>query len=192
MVVGGVLLEGDCAGNLNAYDVTNPRRKPRRLWRLKLDGCIESTPAVGGAHLPRHPPAAACTQSAPNSASFGAWRRSASSTSCARGGRCDRRQGRAARRAGRRCRSGPRRCSASPGPCSEASSPGWCSGSRRGCWPRWGGAVVLLILYRKLVQERGITGPEARRPPTRGWWLPKVRSRASARRWTSSSASATR
>ena len=36
------------------------------------------------------------------------------------------------------------------------------------------GAVVLLITYRKLVQERGITGPEARRPPTRGWWLPKA------------------
>src|SRR5262245_21135367 len=36
------------------------------------------------------------------------------------------------------------------------------------------GAVVLLIIYRKLVQERGITGPEARRPPTRGWWLPKA------------------
>lgn len=42
------------------------------------------------------------------------------------------------------------------------------------------GAVVLLILYRKLVQERGITGPEARRPPTRGWWLPKVRPRPRA------------
>ena len=46
VVVDGVLLEGDCAGNLNAYDVTNPRRKPRRLWRLQLGGCIESTPAV--------------------------------------------------------------------------------------------------------------------------------------------------
>jgi hypothetical protein len=46
VVVDNVLLEGDCAGYLNAYDVTNQRRKPRRLWRLKLGGCIESTPAV--------------------------------------------------------------------------------------------------------------------------------------------------
>ena len=42
------------------------------------------------------------------------------------------------------------------------------------------GAVVLLVLYRKLVQERGITGPEARRQPTRGWWLPRVRPRPRA------------
>jgi PQQ-like domain len=46
VVVDNVLLEGDCAGNLNAFDVTNPRRKPRRIWRVKLGGCIEATPAV--------------------------------------------------------------------------------------------------------------------------------------------------
>jgi outer membrane protein assembly factor BamB len=46
VVVDNVLLEGDCAGYLNAFDVTNPRRKPRRLWRVKLGGCIEATPAV--------------------------------------------------------------------------------------------------------------------------------------------------
>jgi hypothetical protein len=46
VVVDNVLLEGDCAGYLNAYDVANQLRKPRRLWRLKLGGCIESTPAV--------------------------------------------------------------------------------------------------------------------------------------------------
>jgi uncharacterized membrane protein YeaQ/YmgE (transglycosylase-associated protein family) len=34
-------------------------------------------------------------------------------------------------------------------------------------------SVVLLILYRRLVQKRGVTGPEAKRPPTRGWWLPR-------------------
>jgi uncharacterized membrane protein YeaQ/YmgE (transglycosylase-associated protein family) len=41
------------------------------------------------------------------------------------------------------------------------------------------GAVVasalLLIAYRRFVQKRGITGPEAKRPPTRGWWLPRPR-----------------
>jgi uncharacterized membrane protein YeaQ/YmgE (transglycosylase-associated protein family) len=36
-------------------------------------------------------------------------------------------------------------------------------------------AVVLLVLYRRLVQKRGITGPEAKRAPIRGWWLPKAR-----------------
>ena len=47
VVVDKVLLEGDCAGYLNAFDVANPRKKPRRLWRLRLDGgCIEATPAV--------------------------------------------------------------------------------------------------------------------------------------------------
>lgn len=30
------------------------------------------------------------------------------------------------------------------------------------------GAVVLIILYRRFLQGRGITGPEGREPPTRG------------------------
>src|SRR6058998_2368799 len=33
------------------------------------------------------------------------------------------------------------------------------------------GAVVLVILYRRFVQHRGITGPEAKAQPTRGWGL---------------------
>ena len=33
------------------------------------------------------------------------------------------------------------------------------------------GSVVLVILYRRFVQRRGITGPEARARPTRGWGL---------------------
>jgi uncharacterized membrane protein YeaQ/YmgE (transglycosylase-associated protein family) len=33
------------------------------------------------------------------------------------------------------------------------------------------GAVGLVILYRRFVQKRGITGPEARARPTRGWGL---------------------
>ncbi len=44
--VDDVLLQGDCAGDLHAYDVSKPRREPEELWRLHLGGCIESTPAV--------------------------------------------------------------------------------------------------------------------------------------------------
>lgn len=33
----------------------------------------------------------------------------------------------------------------------------------------YAGAVLLVILYRRFVQKRGITGPEARARPTRGW-----------------------
>jgi outer membrane protein assembly factor BamB len=44
--VDGVLLQGDCAGNLHAYDISRPRRQPPELWSVHLDGCIESTPSV--------------------------------------------------------------------------------------------------------------------------------------------------
>jgi outer membrane protein assembly factor BamB len=47
VVVDDVLLVGDCAGVLHAYDLGDrPLRKPTELWRLSLEGCIESTPAV--------------------------------------------------------------------------------------------------------------------------------------------------
>jgi hypothetical protein len=36
---------GDCAGDLHDYGISNPRR-PRELWSVHLEGCIESTPAV--------------------------------------------------------------------------------------------------------------------------------------------------
>ena len=42
----GVLVQGDCRGNLRAFDVTG--RRPRPLWSIRLGGCIESTPAVCG------------------------------------------------------------------------------------------------------------------------------------------------
>ncbi|MDG4833447.1 PQQ-binding-like beta-propeller repeat protein [Solwaraspora sp. WMMD1047] len=51
VVVDDVLLIGDCAGFLNAYDVADTTAAPRRLWRLKLGGCVESTPAVWGGVL---------------------------------------------------------------------------------------------------------------------------------------------
>ena len=41
-----VLIEGDCEGNLNAYDVSDPRVDPPLVWTVALEGCIETTPAV--------------------------------------------------------------------------------------------------------------------------------------------------
>jgi outer membrane protein assembly factor BamB len=47
VIVDDVLIVGDCSGVLSAYDVSDAFRKPRKaLWKVKLDGCIESTPAV--------------------------------------------------------------------------------------------------------------------------------------------------
>jgi hypothetical protein len=46
VVLDGVLIEGDCAGRLHAFDVSDPRRTPKELWTVQLSGCIESTPAV--------------------------------------------------------------------------------------------------------------------------------------------------
>ena len=46
VVVDDVLLEGDCAGMLHAYDVADTTVRPPELWSVELGGCIESTPAV--------------------------------------------------------------------------------------------------------------------------------------------------
>ena len=46
VVVDNVLLQGDCAGVLRAYDVTDPSATPPELWTVELDGCLESSPAV--------------------------------------------------------------------------------------------------------------------------------------------------
>ncbi|MDP9330903.1 MAG: PQQ-binding-like beta-propeller repeat protein [Actinomycetota bacterium] len=46
VVVDGVLLQGDCSGNLSAWDVSDPMIAPLLLWRRHFNGCIESTPAV--------------------------------------------------------------------------------------------------------------------------------------------------
>jgi outer membrane protein assembly factor BamB len=47
-VVDGVLILGDCAGELHAYDLADDplAKRPRELWSVELGGCIESTPAV--------------------------------------------------------------------------------------------------------------------------------------------------
>jgi outer membrane protein assembly factor BamB len=46
VVVDGVLILGDCLGDLYAWDVADPSRSPELLWKLRFEGCIESTPAV--------------------------------------------------------------------------------------------------------------------------------------------------
>lgn len=46
VVVDGVLVIGDCLGDLHAYDVADTTKPPTRLWTMKVGGCIESTPAV--------------------------------------------------------------------------------------------------------------------------------------------------
>jgi outer membrane protein assembly factor BamB len=46
VVVDDVLLQGDCQGDLHAYDVSDETQRPPELWRVRLGGCIEATPAV--------------------------------------------------------------------------------------------------------------------------------------------------
>ncbi|MGI9599324.1 MAG: PQQ-binding-like beta-propeller repeat protein [Acidimicrobiales bacterium] len=46
VVVDETLIQGDCNGVLHAFDLSDTDRPPPRLWRLRLGGCIESTPAV--------------------------------------------------------------------------------------------------------------------------------------------------
>ena len=46
VVVDGVLVLGDCLGDLYAWDVSDPTQSPPLLWRMHFEGCIESTPAV--------------------------------------------------------------------------------------------------------------------------------------------------
>lgn len=46
VVVDDVLIQGDCEGNLRAFDVRDPRVDPPELWSVELEGCIESTPTV--------------------------------------------------------------------------------------------------------------------------------------------------
>jgi outer membrane protein assembly factor BamB len=51
VVVDDVLVQGDCEGNLNAYDVSDPKVDPPLRWTVKLEGCIESTPGVWDGRL---------------------------------------------------------------------------------------------------------------------------------------------
>jgi hypothetical protein len=46
VIVDKVWIQGDCAGNLRAFDFSNPRTEPKELWSVSLEGCVESTPTV--------------------------------------------------------------------------------------------------------------------------------------------------
>ena len=46
VVVDGVLIQGDCAGDLWAWDVSDPEADPVLLWKMHFSDCIESTPVV--------------------------------------------------------------------------------------------------------------------------------------------------
>jgi putative pyrroloquinoline-quinone binding quinoprotein len=46
VVVDGVLIQGDCRGDLWAWDVSDQDTDPVLLWKLHFNDCIESTPAV--------------------------------------------------------------------------------------------------------------------------------------------------
>jgi len=46
VVVDDRLILGDCNGNLRAFDVSDPKADPPEVWSVKIEGCIESTPAV--------------------------------------------------------------------------------------------------------------------------------------------------
>lgn len=50
LIVDDVLIQGDCAGDLHAYDLTqedpDANGAPAKLWVVDLEGCIESTPTL--------------------------------------------------------------------------------------------------------------------------------------------------
>ncbi len=46
VVIDDVLMQSDCAGNIYAFDVSDPAVEPPEIWRISLGGCIEATPAV--------------------------------------------------------------------------------------------------------------------------------------------------
>lgn len=46
VIVDDVWIQGDCAGTLHAFDLSDPRVDPPELWTVELEGCVESTPAV--------------------------------------------------------------------------------------------------------------------------------------------------
>lgn len=46
VVVDDVLIQADCAGNLNAWDVSDTQADPVPVWKIALPWCVESTPAV--------------------------------------------------------------------------------------------------------------------------------------------------
>ena len=46
VVVGEILIIGDCGGHLRAYGVQQPDVEPIEIWRVEIGGCLEATPTV--------------------------------------------------------------------------------------------------------------------------------------------------
>jgi hypothetical protein len=46
VVVDGVLIQGDCSGDLYAWNIADASVAPGPIWKVRLPGCIETTPAV--------------------------------------------------------------------------------------------------------------------------------------------------
>ena len=46
ILVDGVLIQGDGAGTVHAYDLSSPRILPTELWSLTLDANIENHPVM--------------------------------------------------------------------------------------------------------------------------------------------------
>jgi outer membrane protein assembly factor BamB len=46
VLVDDILVQGDCAGFLHAFDLSSTESAPPELWSVPVGGCIESTPVV--------------------------------------------------------------------------------------------------------------------------------------------------
>tara|TARA_Y100001970_G_C14239087_1_gene863748 strand:+ start:2613 stop:3836 length:1224 start_codon:yes stop_codon:yes gene_type:complete len=46
VVVGDILIIGDCGGHLRAYGVQQPEVEPIEIWRVEIGGCLEATPTI--------------------------------------------------------------------------------------------------------------------------------------------------
>ncbi|RMH75203.1 MAG: hypothetical protein D6683_11675 [Actinomyces sp.] len=51
VIVDGIWIQGDCAGFLRGFDVSDTSVEPVEVWKVELGGCIESTPAVWRGHI---------------------------------------------------------------------------------------------------------------------------------------------
>ncbi len=51
VIVDDVLIQGDCAGELHAFDLGDGSTTPTERWSVQLGGCVESTPAVWGGRI---------------------------------------------------------------------------------------------------------------------------------------------
>ena len=45
-IVDGVMVLGDCSGQLRAFDLSDTSIAPPQLWRVRTEGCIEATAVI--------------------------------------------------------------------------------------------------------------------------------------------------